>query len=379
MLRGDAGRSRPPRSPTGAAGARGVPARGRPAGAADARADRRVGRRGARASSATARGRSGSSTASASRSTAGATTRPTCGSSPGPSTTSPTGVPELVEAVLRAAASQPSCSTARRSRCGPTAGRGRSRRPPAGSAPAATSRPGAPHAADAVRLRRPARRRRGPARRVRRRERTAALAERAARRSCWCRAWSPPTPADGARRSSTDALARGHEGVVVKALDAPYAAGRRGAGWLKVKPRAHPRPRRPGRRVGPRPAAAAGCRTCTSGARDPSRRVRHARQDVQGPDRRDARVADRGAAGARGRRATTGRCSCGPSWSSRSRSTACRRRRATPAASRCASPASCATAPTRPPSRPTPSTTCSRSETGVSGSQETITDTRRRT
>ena len=32
------------------------------------------------------------------------------------------------------------------------------------------------------------------------------------------------------------ALAAGHEGVVVKALDAPYAAGRRGAGWLKVKP-----------------------------------------------------------------------------------------------------------------------------------------------
>jgi DNA ligase-1 len=33
-----------------------------------------------------------------------------------------------------------------------------------------------------------------------------------------------------------DALARGHEGVMVKALDAPYEAGRRGAGWLKVKP-----------------------------------------------------------------------------------------------------------------------------------------------
>jgi DNA ligase-1 len=32
------------------------------------------------------------------------------------------------------------------------------------------------------------------------------------------------------------ALARGHEGVVVKALDASYLAGRRGAGWLKVKP-----------------------------------------------------------------------------------------------------------------------------------------------
>ncbi|WP_369240049.1 ATP-dependent DNA ligase [Streptomyces sp. R21] len=33
-----------------------------------------------------------------------------------------------------------------------------------------------------------------------------------------------------------DTLARGHEGVVCKALDAPYSAGRRGASWLKVKP-----------------------------------------------------------------------------------------------------------------------------------------------
>jgi len=35
-----------------------------------------------------------------------------------------------------------------------------------------------------------------------------------------------------------DALARGHEGVMAKAIDAPYEAGRRGAAWLKVK-RAH--------------------------------------------------------------------------------------------------------------------------------------------
>jgi DNA ligase 1 len=35
-----------------------------------------------------------------------------------------------------------------------------------------------------------------------------------------------------------DALARGHEGVMAKALDALYEAGHRGAGWLKVK-RAH--------------------------------------------------------------------------------------------------------------------------------------------
>jgi ATP-dependent DNA ligase I len=33
-----------------------------------------------------------------------------------------------------------------------------------------------------------------------------------------------------------DTLARGHEGVLVKSLAAPYEAGRRGAGWLKVKP-----------------------------------------------------------------------------------------------------------------------------------------------
>jgi DNA ligase 1 len=33
-----------------------------------------------------------------------------------------------------------------------------------------------------------------------------------------------------------DALARGHEGVVVKNLSIGYAAGRRGSGWVKVKP-----------------------------------------------------------------------------------------------------------------------------------------------
>jgi len=32
-------------------------------------------------------------------------------------------------------------------------------------------------------------------------------------------------------------VAAGHEGVVVKSLQAPYAAGRRGEGWVKVKPR----------------------------------------------------------------------------------------------------------------------------------------------
>ena len=40
-----------------------------------------------------------------------------------------------------------------------------------------------------------------------------------------------------AQRFFTDAVARGHEGVVIKSLDAPYAAGRRGSEWVKVKPR----------------------------------------------------------------------------------------------------------------------------------------------
>jgi ATP-dependent DNA ligase I len=49
----------------------------------------------------------------------------------------------------------------------------------------------------------------------------------------------PRTVADdatAAQEAFDAAVAAGHEGVVVKALDAPYAAGRRGATWLKVKP-----------------------------------------------------------------------------------------------------------------------------------------------
>ncbi|MGY1706213.1 ATP-dependent DNA ligase [Geodermatophilus sp. SYSU D00697] len=53
-----------------------------------------------------------------------------------------------------------------------------------------------------------------------------------------------PLRMPGVRRPSPDqaaevldgALAAGHEGVVVKALDAAYAAGRRGRAWQKVKP-----------------------------------------------------------------------------------------------------------------------------------------------
>jgi DNA ligase-1 len=39
-----------------------------------------------------------------------------------------------------------------------------------------------------------------------------------------------------AQRVSREALAAGQEGVVVKAIGSPYAAGRRGSSWVKVKP-----------------------------------------------------------------------------------------------------------------------------------------------
>ncbi|MGW2303926.1 ATP-dependent DNA ligase [Streptomyces sp. NPDC001809] len=45
-----------------------------------------------------------------------------------------------------------------------------------------------------------------------------------------------PAQVEAAERFFTDTLARGHEGVLVKGLDAPYVAGRRGRTWLKVKP-----------------------------------------------------------------------------------------------------------------------------------------------
>jgi DNA ligase-1 len=42
--------------------------------------------------------------------------------------------------------------------------------------------------------------------------------------------------AGAAQRFLDETLGHGHEGVVVKSMEAPYEAGRRGTGWLKVKP-----------------------------------------------------------------------------------------------------------------------------------------------
>ncbi|WP_309060933.1 ATP-dependent DNA ligase [Streptomyces sp.] len=47
---------------------------------------------------------------------------------------------------------------------------------------------------------------------------------------------SGPRDTSAAEEFLAETLERGHEGVVVKGLDAPYSAGRRGAAWLKVKP-----------------------------------------------------------------------------------------------------------------------------------------------
>lgn len=41
---------------------------------------------------------------------------------------------------------------------------------------------------------------------------------------------------EAGERIAAEALAAGHEGVVVKAIDSIYAAGRRGSSWIKVKP-----------------------------------------------------------------------------------------------------------------------------------------------
>ena len=45
-----------------------------------------------------------------------------------------------------------------------------------------------------------------------------------------------PRETGAAERFLAESLERGHEGIVVKGLDAAYSAGRRGASWLKVKP-----------------------------------------------------------------------------------------------------------------------------------------------
>jgi DNA ligase-1 len=67
------------------------------------------------------------------------------------------------------------------------------------------------------------------------RERVAALTSRVPAVLCVPR--TLVHDAAGAEAALAVALEAGHEGLVLKALDAPYEAGRRGGTWLKVKPR----------------------------------------------------------------------------------------------------------------------------------------------
>src|SRR6201994_1472068 len=73
--------------------------------------------------------------------------------------------------------------------------------------------------------------------------------------------------------------------------------GGAGGGLDQGQAPAPPGPGHPGRRVGPRPPPRLAVQPAPGGPRPGDRRLRHAGQDVQGPDRRDAHVADRAAAG----------------------------------------------------------------------------------
>lgn len=66
------------------------------------------------------------------------------------------------------------------------------------------------------------------------------LSERLAALDCVAARWRIPGQITGdpavAQTILDEALARGHEGVMVKAASSPYEAGRRGGAWRKVKP-----------------------------------------------------------------------------------------------------------------------------------------------
>ena len=131
----------------------------------------------------------------------------------------------------------------------------------------------------------------------------------------------------GVRRA---ALATGHEGVMAKALDAGYAAGRRGSAWLKVKQARTLDLVDPRGRVGKRPPQGHAQQPASRRARQRTRRLRDAGQDLQRPDRRDARVADEAISGDRDRARRTTRSTCGRKSWRRLRSTTSRPARSIP-------------------------------------------------
>ena len=162
-----------------------------------------------------------------------------------------------------------------------------------------------------------------------------------------------------------DLVAAGHEGVVVKAADSPYAAGRRGSGWVKVKP-THTLDLvvlavewGSGRRQGTLSNIHLGARDPDTGGFVMIGKTFKGMTDemLRWQTERFTELAVDGTAG----------------WVVEVRPEqvveiafdgAAALDGATPAASPCASPGCCATATTRPPTRPTPSPRCRRSPRG---------------
>ena len=176
----------------------------------------------------------------------------------------------------------------------------------------------------------------------------------------------PSTPP---RSFFDQALADGSRG---RRRQAPRRAVRRRPARLRLgqgQAGAHPRPGRARRRVGQRPARGLALQHPPRRPRPGDRRLRDARQDLQGDDRRDARLADRAVHRAGPLPRHDPRRLRRPAPAGAGRRDRLRRRpaldRATPAAWRCGSPGCCATATTRPPTRPTRSTRSASSSAGT--------------
>ena len=219
-------------------------------------------------------------------------------SPPAASTTSPTGCPRWSTVARVAAGRASSSSTARRSRSTTTAGRGRSRRPRRARPMDARASRVTPYFFDVLHvdgrdlLDRPGTERLGRARRARARASTASPRL----------VTDDPDAADAfaQRRARPRPRGRRREGLstAVRRRPSRLRLGQGQAG-------AHPRPGRARGRVGQRPARGLAVQHPPRRPRPRRRRLRDARQDLQGDDRRDARLADRAVHRARASSPTT--------------------------------------------------------------------------
>ena len=237
----------------------------------------------------------------------------------------------------RPARARGSCSRARRSRCAPTGGRSPFQVTMRRFGREARRRGRAPRAAALVLLLRlPVPRGRGPARRAALRRAAERLRASWRRRRC-CRAWSPRDARGGRALLRAGASPPGHEGLMAKSLDGPVRGRPARLPLAEAQAGPHARPGGARRRVGQRPAPGLAVQPAPRRARRGERPVRDARQDLQGPDRRDAALADGDAARRSRSRATSWTVHVRPELVVEIAFATCRSRRATRPASRCAS------------------------------------------